>query len=81
MAYQANDLLVVESFQSIRKKDCLIEILVQWKGFDKNESNWVSITSLAEDVPDLLKEYINDLKSHGTQKERSMAKTVQFNNA
>lgn len=42
------------------------------------ESDGVSIDSVNEDVPVLLKEYLEKLETQGTAKDKSMATSISF---
>lgn len=76
LKYQQGELLVIDSFQGIRSKNSDIEILVRWRGFPISESDWVSVKTLKEDVPELLEDFIKDLSANGTQKERSLISSI-----
>ncbi len=73
LAYQENELLVIESFDDLRRKNGDIELLVRWKGFGPEEVDWVSISTLKEDVPALLEEFLTDILKSGTARQRNIA--------
>ena len=50
--------------------------MVKWKGFDVNETDWVELSSLQEDVPDLLQEYFTDIKDNGTKRQKYLLKQL-----
>lgn len=70
LLYQEDELQVVESFDDIRSSNGRIEILVKWKGFSEDETDWVEIDILREDVPVLLREFIDDIRRTGTQRQK-----------
>ena len=76
LAYQAGELLVVDSFTDIRREHGVIEIQVKWRGFAEEESDWVTLSSLREDVPDLVDDYIKDIQKTGTMRQRTVAKSA-----
>lgn len=76
LEYQQNELMVIEEMVDIRTQNKVVEILVKWQGFHEDESDWVSFESLSEDVPELLTEFIEDLKKSGTTRQKSIAKNL-----
>lgn len=48
--------MVIETFEDIRSQEGTIELLVRWRGFKINESDWVGIDYMKADVPELLQE-------------------------
>ena len=76
LAYQHGELLVIESFLDIRKHKGIVELLVKWRGFDHNETDWVPHSTLQEDVPTLLSEYLTDVAKTGTQRQRNVVASI-----
>lgn len=76
LAYQGDELLVIDKFEDIRQVDGSTQVYVKWKGFSDSENDWVSFDSLKEDVPALIDEYIQDLASNGTERQRSIASSI-----
>ncbi len=76
LAYQENELLVIESFDNLRRRNGNIELLVRWKGFGHEEVDWVSIATLKEDVPVLLEEFLTDIAKSGTTRQRKIAASI-----
>lgn len=72
LEYQRDELLVVDSFKGIRRKQRDIQVLVKWRGF-KGEQDWVSDISLREDVREIFAEYIKDLNENGSKREKQIA--------
>ena len=76
LSYQEGELLVVEAFTDIRRKQGVTELQVKWRGFDAVKSDWVSLSSLREDVPDLLEEYLQEIQKTVTNRQRTIAKSA-----
>ena len=73
LEYQRGELLTIEQFEDIREKDGQIECIAKRKGFDDNESGRLSAELLNEDVPDLYKEYLEELRKNGTNLQHDIA--------
>lgn len=67
MCYQDNELLAIDSFKYICRHRGSVEILVSSKGFVIKESDWFSVESLREDVPDRLSDYLIDICGTGNR--------------
>lgn len=76
LAHQEGDLLVIEEFLGIRRRRGTVEIKVKWKGFDATETDWVDVTLLKEDVPVLLRDYVEDMKANGTTNKRKLVASI-----
>lgn len=76
LAYQQNAFLVVQNFDNIRSVQGHVELLTNWRGFAEVESSWVSLALLREDVPELVKDYLNDIQKSGYRRQRSLAFSV-----
>jgi len=76
LQYQQGELLVIKEFHGIRKIDGQVELLVEWKGFTDSEKDWVAYPSLKEDVPELVQEYIDELKQSGSKQEKTLAASI-----
>lgn len=76
LAYQTGELLVVEIFTDIRCKQDVTELQIKWRGFAEEESDWVSLALLREDVPELLDDYLQDIQKAGSRRQRIIAKSV-----
>lgn len=73
LEYQQGELLVIDNFDDIREKDGQVECLVRWKGFSDEERDWVAYETLKEDVPDLIREFLDDTIKSGTKRQRQLA--------
>jgi len=76
LAYQKGGLLVIDEFSGIRKKGTDYELRVKWKGFPDAECDWTDLATLQEDVPGMVDEYITDLRTNGTPRERMLASNI-----
>ena len=76
LQYQDNELLVVEDLEDIIMTDNGLEKRVKWQGFSETESDWVSYDYLKEDVPELIEDFISNLKISGTKKQKSMVQNL-----
>ena len=76
LSYQQGELLMIDHFVDIRRKQGDTELLVTWRGFPADESDWVTLSSLREDVPILVEEYLLDVSINGTKKQRDIARSV-----
>lgn len=47
-----------------------------WKGFSADETDWVSIQSLREDVPVMLDEFLDDIRKFESPRQRSLAASI-----
>lgn len=50
---------------------------VKRRGFEDTENDWQSLDLLKEDVPEFLSEFISDIKTSGTKRQRNLAKTLE----
>lgn len=79
LEYQNGELLLVERFDDIRRKDGSVQILVNWKGFSENELDWVDLTLLKEDVPVFVPEFLYEIQSNETQRQRRLIHELDSN--
>ena len=54
----------------------MVQLEVKWRGFDSNETDWVDVDTLREDVPALLDQYVAELTTSGTTYEQRLAKSI-----
>ena len=76
LCYQRNELHSVEEFTGVRKKGADLQLRVKWRGFPEDESTWTNLLSLQEDVPDMVNDYLEDLKKSGTPRERRLVASI-----
>lgn len=53
------------------------ELLVKWIGFDDEEPGWKNLCKIREDVPVLVQEFLTDIKTSGTARQKHIAASVQ----
>ena len=76
IAYQAGELLVIDSFLDIRRNKGTVELLIKWRGFTEDETDWVTHESLREDVPEMLQEYLNEVSRSGARRQRAIIESL-----
>ena len=76
LAYQKNEMFIIEEFTGIRRKGVDLELRVKWRGFPVHESEWITLVKLQEDVPQMVQDYIQDLRRSGTPRERRLAVSI-----
>ena len=76
LQYQTGEPLVVESFTEITRPQGIVEIQVKWRDFTEDETDWVQLSSLLEDVPQLVPEYLEKILSSGSKRQRSVAASL-----
>lgn len=68
--------MVIEDFTGIRRHGTKIELRVKWRGFPDSESDWNNYGTLVEDVPDMVREYLDELRRSGTKREKALAASI-----
>lgn len=76
LSYQQNELLVIERFDDIRLHHGDAELLVKWRGFNDDESDWVSLSTLREDAPVLVEDLLTYLREQGTQNQLRLVSSL-----
>ena len=46
IAYQTGELLVIDKFLDIRRNKATVELLIKWRGFTEDETDWITHESL-----------------------------------
>ena len=72
LEYQEGEMLVVDRIDDIRSKRGKVEAQVVWKGFGPEETDWVAVELLHEDVPVLLEEALESFAESGTARQRAV---------
>jgi len=75
LSYQQNELLVIERYDDIRRYHGDVELKVKWRGFSEDEQDWVSLSTLREDVPALVADFFEYVDKQGTQRQRRLVST------
>lgn len=68
--YQVGEKCIVERFEGVRELDGEIQVKVRYCGFSDVEPAWVRFGIFKEDVPGLLKEYLEEMNSTGSPRQR-----------
>ena len=76
LEYQEGEMLVVDRIDDIRNNQGRVEALVVWKGFGPEETDWVEVESLHEDVPVLLEEALESFAESGTARQRAVVENL-----
>jgi len=51
---------------------------VKWKGFDEEDPGWEPLQVMAEDIPKLVTDFLEDMKSSGTALQRRLASATDI---
>jgi len=73
LAYQENELMVISTFNGIRRSQGELQVLAKWRGLSADEDSWEPVDTLREDVPDMLQDYIDSLLESGSRTEKKLA--------
>lgn len=76
LQYQSGELLLVERIDDVRRADDGVELLVKWRGFSDDESDWVSLQTLREDVPVMVQEALKFFADSGTPRQRDLVSSL-----
>lgn len=74
LQYHENELLIIEKVQDMKLDKGEVKVLVNQKGFEEAENDWVSLESLQHDVPDLIKKYLESSEVDGTPRQKRVVK-------
>lgn len=74
LAYLEGELCILDEFTGIRSHQGEIQLLPQWRGFEAEETVWESLDTMFADVPDMTRDFLQDLENKGTPKERELAR-------
>jgi Chromo (CHRromatin Organisation MOdifier) domain len=72
LQYQGSTLFVIEQLLELREVRGQVHVLVKWMGFDEGENTWEPVTTILEDAPDLLREFLEITSSALSSKVRAM---------
>jgi hypothetical protein len=73
LSYQDGELCVVEEFTDLREHEGAIQLMAKWRGFAEVENTWEDYQVMQHDVPVMVKEFITEMKTAGTPRQRAMA--------
>jgi hypothetical protein len=79
LQYQDSSLFVVEQLLGVRVVHGQIQVLIKWMGFDEAENTWEAVTTILEDAPDLLRDFL-EVSSSGlaSQVRLKLSKGLRF---
>lgn len=76
LAFQDGEYCIVEKIIDIRKKDGDIQIQVQWRGFDDEDTTWEEYSVMKDDIPGLVDDFINEVRDNGTPRQQRVVKNI-----
>lgn len=68
--------MVTDNFEDFRRWEGIVNILIGWRRFQVDESDWFGIDSLKEDVHEMLQEYLEYAKKNGTPRHRELYRII-----
>lgn len=68
-------MLVVDRIDDIRVYSGVPEVRMAWKGFGPEETDWVNLLSMREDVPDLVNEALDSFAEMVTARQLAVVDT------
>ena len=82
LSFQDGELCVVEKFLDLRERRGRVEVRVQWKGFEDEDPAGEDIGAIRNDVPILLSEFLGEIQTNGTARQKRIAsKVLEMNNS
>jgi Chromo (CHRromatin Organisation MOdifier) domain len=72
LQYQDSTLFVIEQLLELLEVRGQVQVLIQWMGFDDGENTWEPVTTIREEAPDLLLEFLEITCSALASKVRAM---------
>jgi hypothetical protein len=76
IAYLDDELCVVNHFFNLRQRNDAVELKVLWKGFEEGDATWEPYATMLEDVPDMLRSYLQDVSRTGTLAKKRLAASL-----
>jgi RNase H-like domain found in reverse transcriptase/Reverse transcriptase (RNA-dependent DNA polymerase)/Integrase zinc binding domain/Integrase core domain/Aspartyl protease len=76
IAYLDDELCVVDHFIDLRQRNDAVELKVFWKGFEDGDATWEPYATMLEDVPDMLRSYLQDVSRTGTLAKKRLAASL-----
>jgi hypothetical protein len=73
LAYQQGELCAVERFTDIREHEGVLQLMAKWKGFGEVENTWEGLEIMRHDVPEMVRDFIMEMKDTGTPRQRALA--------
>lgn len=72
LQYQGSTLFVIARLLELREVRGQVQVVVKWMGFDEGENTWEPVTTILEDAPDLLREFLEITSSALASNVRAM---------
>jgi hypothetical protein len=76
IAYLDDELCVIDHFIDLRQRDDAVELRVFWKGFENGNATWEPYAAMLEDVPDMLRNYLQYVSRTGTLAKKQLAASL-----
>jgi hypothetical protein len=67
---------VIDHFIDLRQRDDAVELRVFWKGFENGNATWEPYAAMLEDVPDMLRNYLQYVSRTGTLAKKQLAASL-----
>jgi hypothetical protein len=64
---------VVEEFTDLRENEGAVQLMVKWRGFAEVANTWKDYQIMQHDVPIMFKDFISEMKTAGTPRQRAVA--------
>jgi hypothetical protein len=77
LAYQQGELCVVERFTDVREYEGVLQLMAKWKGFGEVENTWEDLEIMRHDVPEMVKDFVTEMKYTGTPRQRALAAALE----
>jgi hypothetical protein len=68
---------VVEWFTDVREYEGILQLMAKWKGFGEVENTWEDLEIMRHDVPEMVKDFITEMKDTGTPRQRALAAALE----
>jgi hypothetical protein len=76
IAYLDDELCAVDHFIDLRQKNDAVELTVFWKGFEDGDATWDPYVTMLEDVPGMLRSYLQYISRTGTLAKKRLAASL-----
>eukprot|EP00171_Calliarthron_tuberculosum_P004769 IDg4769t1 len=76
LSYQSDKLFIIARLDDFRKRNGVPQVLIKWKDFGIEERNWVDVSILRENIPNMLKEFLEGMVETGTARQRKFANSI-----
>ena len=73
LQYQEGQRAIFARFLEIREQSSLLELSVEYRGFEIEEPVWMAIHELVSEVPEIVREYLSERKVARSQTQACLA--------